>query len=121
MDQVNPEHINRETAEFSWDDLSKVPFRGNQQRSSKGSAGTAGNLKNLIDSLPTDDETIKSKREEEARQRVQAILHNMDSIGSFGENARNGNKISDKGIFRTPENIKDDNIPKNLSDISKTF
>lgn len=31
LDQVDPEHLNHEISGFSWDDLSKISFNGNQK------------------------------------------------------------------------------------------
>ena len=123
MDQVNPEHTNRETAEFSWDDLSKIPFSGNRQQSSENTTDTVESLKETIDGLSTDDETIQTNREEEARRRVQDVFQKMDSVGSFGKNARSGNMSSTKEEFdkKLRETNKDDSSSQNLSDISATF
>lgn len=32
LDQVDPEHLNHEISGFSWDDLSKISFNGNQKK-----------------------------------------------------------------------------------------
>lgn len=121
IDQVDPEHINRVAAESSWDDLSKVPFSGNQQQTQENNKDAIENLKGLIDRLTTDDETIQSKREEEARQRAQDLFQEMDRIGSFGKNARSGNKFSTKEANEAKEAGKDDITHHDLSDISASF
>ena len=112
MDQVNPEHANREAMDFSWDDLNKVPFSGNRQQSPKNTADIAEDLKNMVNNSLADDEIIQSKREEEARQRVQDIFQKIDSIGSFGKNARTVNRLSSKEEFekKSREDAKDNTV-----------
>ncbi len=123
IDQVDPEHTKRLTAEISWDDLRKVPFRGNQQQSLGSAIDSVKSLNELIDSLPTDDETIQSNGVEEARRRVQDVFQGMDSVGSFGKNARSGNMPSTNEEFdkKLREASKDDSSSQSLSDISNTF
>lgn len=123
LDQVNPEHTKRLTAAISWDDLSKIPFRGNQQQSLGSAKEAVKSLNELIDSLPTDDETIQSNGVEEARRRVQDVFQGMDSVGSFGKNARSGNMPStnEESDKKLREASKDDSSSQSLSDISNTF
>lgn len=123
IDQVDPEKTKRLTAAISWDDLSKIPFRSNQQQSLESATEAVKSLNELIDSLPTDDETIQSNGVEEARRRVQDVFQEMDSVGSFGKNARSGNMPSTNEEFdkKLREASKDDSSSQSLSDISKTF
>ena len=124
LDQVDPEQIKRLTATISWDDLrSKIPFRSNQQQSLGSATEAVKSLNELIDSLPTDDETIQSNGVEEARRRVQDAFQKMDSVGSFGKKARSGNMPSTNEEFdkKLREASKDDSSSQSLSDISKTF
>lgn len=121
IDQVNPEHVGSETAEFSWDDLSKVPFGGNQQQPSENIIAKAEKYKGLIDSLPTDDETIQTKREEEAKQQVQDVFQKMDHIRTFGKNTRNEKRPSTQEFSKTQEANEDSATYQELSDISTTF
>lgn len=123
LDQVDPEHTKRLTATISWNDLSKIPFRGNQQQSLGSAKEAVKSLNELIDSLPTDDETIQSNGVEEARRRVQDVFQEMDSVGSFDKNARSGNMPSTNEEFdkKLREASKDDSSSQSLSDISKTF
>lgn len=123
LDQVDPEHTKRLTGTISWDDLSKKPFRGNQQQSLGSATEAVKSLNELIDSLPTDDETIQSNGVEEARRRVQDVFQGMDSVGSFGKNARSGNMPStnEESDKKLREASKDDSSSQSLSDISNTF
>lgn len=120
IDQIDPEHTNR--AEFSWDDLKKVPFNNSQQQSSKRTTDTTESLKNIIDDLPTNDKVLQSNKEEEARQRVQAVLQKMDGIGAFGKEANSSGlstqEFNDR-IRSRQEASRDDD--KKLSDISTSF
>ena len=123
LDQVDPEHTKRLAAEISWDDLRKVPFRDNLQQSLGNAIDSVKSLNELIDSLPTDDETIQSNGVEEARRRVQDVFQGMDSVGSFGKNARSGNMPStnEESDKKIREASKDDSSSQSLSDISNTF
>lgn len=67
LDQVNPEHLNRETVEFSWDGLGKVPFNGNQKSNQ-----------------------VRVIASEKAKQRV---LDSMKDVGSFGKGYRSGRNL----------------------------
>ena len=113
MDQADPEHINRETTEFSWDDLKTVPFSGDRQQLSEN-ANAAESLKDMIDSLPVDEEMEKTQREEDARRRVQDVFRKMNNAASFGENVH-GNKS------RTQEASKNDDRDQDLLSISNSF
>lgn len=118
LDQVNPEHLNRETAEFSWDDLSKVPFSGNQKNSqvnSKDAVKAARDLKAMVDSLPSDrdDETERAIATEKAKQRV---LDSMRDVGSFGKGYRSSNNLPP-----TEKPKSETDYEQTLSDISATF
>lgn len=79
LDQVDPEHLSHETAEFSWDDLSREPFSGSQNNDQ---ANHVEKLKLLLDDL-SPDENRRVVAVEEARQRV---LDSMQKVGSFGQN-----------------------------------
>lgn len=121
LDQRDPEHLSHETREFSWDDLSKVPFRGaqqNKQGDSKDVVKSVKEMKSTIDSLPSNaDDTIKQVAAVEARRQVQEAFGKMQDIGSFGRDSRNGRNASS-----TKEQLTDkDDFDKNLSDISATF
>lgn len=123
LDQRNPEHLNRETAEFSWDDLSKVPFRGNQQNgriNSKEAVKSVKEMKAIIDSLPSDvdDETKRAAAAVEARRQVQETFDRMRDIGSFGR----GSRSNERSASPTEERPTDeDDFNKSLPDISATF
>ncbi|MBR3324228.1 hypothetical protein IKG24_01670 [Candidatus Saccharibacteria bacterium] len=122
LDQRNPEHLNRETAEFSWDDLSKVPFRGNQQNgqvNSKDAVKSVKEMKAIIDSLPSDvdDEIKRAAGAVEARRQAQETFNKMRDVGSFGRGSRN-----ERNIPPAKEHpIDEDDFNKSLSDISATF
>ncbi|MBR3236790.1 hypothetical protein IKF92_03920 [Candidatus Saccharibacteria bacterium] len=109
LDQVDPEHLGHETAEFSWDDLSREPFSGSQNN---GQANHVEKLKLLLDDL-SPDENRRAAAAEEARQRV---LDSMQKVGSFGQNHRNAKNLSSA---EKPKNEIDRN--QSLSDISSTF
>ena len=80
-------------------------------------------LKGLINSLPTDDETIRPNEVEEARRRVQDVFQRMDNVGSFGKNFRSGNMPStnEESDKKLREANKDDSSSQSLLDISNTF
>jgi len=109
LDQVDPEHLSHETAEFSWDDLSREPFSGSQNNNQ---ANHVEKLKPLLDDL-SPDENKRAAAAEEARQRV---LDSMKKVGSFGQNHRNAKSLSSA---EKPKNEIDRN--QSLSDISSTF
>jgi len=122
LDQRNLEHLNRETAEFSWDDLNSVPFRGNQQNNhinSEKAVESVKEMRAMIDSLPSDvdDENKQAAAVAEARRQVQETFNRMQNIGSFGRGFRN-----EKSASQTNEKpINEDDFNKSLSDISETF
>ena len=124
LDQRNLEQLNHGTAEFSWDDLSKVPFRGNQQNeriySKEEAAESIEEMKAMIDSLPSDADDDENKRAAAAREeaRRQALFDKMQDVGSFGRGYRN-NKRSAAPTEEQPTDEDDSN--KSLSDISETF
>ena len=122
LDQRNLEHLNRGTAEFSWDDLSKVPFRGNQQNKqaiSEDAVRSVKEMRALIDSLPSDvdDEVKRAAATAEARRQVQATFDKMRDVGSFGKGPHN-----ETSTIATKEQPTDeDDSNKSLLDISATF
>lgn len=118
LDQVNPEHLNRETAEFSWDDLSKVPFNGNQksnQVNSKDAVKAARDLRDMVDSLSSDrnNETERAIAVEKAKQQV---LDSMRDVGSFGKGYRGS-----RNLPPTEQPKSETDYNQTLSDISATF
>ena len=116
IDQVDPEHIRRETAEFSWDDLNSVPFKGNEPRDV---VKETRDLKELIDSLPTDggEEASQSAEAEKARQQVLSSFDKMkEGPGSFGKAPRD-----DKGHPLEKPSADHSDFDKELSDISASF
>ena len=123
LDWVDPEQTKRLTAAISWDDLRKIPFSGNRQQSSENATDSVKSLKGLINSLPTDDETIRPNEVEEARRRVQDVFQRMDNVGSFGKNFRSGNMPStnEESDKKLREANKDDSSSQSLLDISNTF
>lgn len=107
LDMVDPEHLNKVGRESSWDDLKNVPFAGNQSQSLNSDIEK---IKDLINSLPTDNEQLESpeKRAE--------IFSKMEEVGSFGKAAR------ERGLSpRERSEDMDDTNSMSLSDISKTF
>ena len=87
LDQVDPEHMRRESAEFSWDDLKNVPFRGNSNNPREGQRDLGVILEELEDSL-LDDETRKEREIEKSKKKLDDIFKGMEAIGSFGRRAR---------------------------------
>ena len=118
LDQVDPEHASRETAEYSWDDLRKEPFRGNQKNSRANSKdvarATVRDLKALVDSLPFDgdNETARAIAAEKVKQQVSG---SMEDVGTFGKGYRSRNLPPAEG----PKSETD--YKQELSDISATF
>ena len=84
LDQVDPEYMRREGAEFSWDDLKSVPFRGGGNNTSEQ---TQRNLKAMLEGLDDsllDDDARKEKQLERNRKKLDDIFKKMDEMGSFG-------------------------------------
>ena len=96
LDQVGPEHMRRESAEFSWDDLKSVPFKGNSKNSFEGTKRSLEDILNDLDNSLPDDETQKEKELEKQKEKINDLFKQMDRIASFGRNARqNPKKVED--------------------------
>lgn len=113
-----PEHA--EGSEVDWDKLANTPFAGDQDRLTQNSIDNTNDLKDLIDSLPDSENELNSTEKERLQNidRGKKIFEAMDSVGSFGRNARN-NKVNEVTTSNSEEEL--DSSYKDLSDISSTF
>ena len=88
LDQADPEHMRRESAEFSWDDLKNIPFGGNKASSTKETPRSFDSILEKLDDSLLSDEERRNKQLERDRKKIDDLFKRMEETASFGRNAR---------------------------------